>query len=379
MKTFCAYFNQNICRSCTYLEQTYPDQIQHKETTLLASLNISRESLLPTVLSPEKAFRNKAKFSVTGTLEQPIIGLTGESDLDQGREILDCPLHLSKINSAVKDLIPLIQNSKLVPYSIAERKGELKGIIIFYTEATDSMYIRLVVRSKESIDRIKKYLSDWIQSHPFVKSFSLNIQPQPHAILEGSEEIYLTPESSIQLSLNQVKMGLSPQGFVQTNQLVATKLYETAALWVKDTKAHKFLELFCGQGAFSFFVGPVVKECLGVEINPKAIQNAQKTVEHQGLKNLRFIAEDAKNMRSTLASFGADVILVNPPRRGLGESLDMIKNSGAAHVIYSSCSHESLARDLKELEKSYKIEKAQIFDMFPHTKHFETLVLLKLQ
>lgn len=365
MADFCAYFKENICRSCTLLETDYNHQIILKEETLKAALG--SVEILPSVRSQISGFRNKAKIVVSGTEENPILGLLE-------KEILDCPVHDPIINKILHHLVPFIRQCKLVPYSVAEKKGELKGIILFHGDET---YVRFVLRSKEGLDRVKKNLPPFLHAHPEITSVSVNIQPIHQAILEGEEEISLGPQNFIRQSFGNLKMRLRPQAFVQTNQQVAAKLYETAASWVKEKKVERFLELFSGQGAFSFHSAPYVKEATGVEINPEAVLMASATAQELGLSHLKFISLDAGKSGEIIRSMNPDLILVNPPRRGLSESLPLLKETNAEWLIYSSCSVESLRKDLVELASHYEVVKAQLFDMFPHTAHFETLVLLR--
>lgn len=378
MNSFCSYFNQGICRSCSIIELSYAEQIYSKELTLVEALGVS-VNLQPTVKSRELGFRNKAKITVTGSIDQPILGLSGEDNLDQGREILSCPVHHPKINDLLLKLKYFVTEAKLIPYSISEMKGELKGFIIFYSEISDEMYLRFILRSQESITRLQKFLPRLIQEAPHLKVVSANIQPIPHAILEGEFEIILTQNDHLNHVLENETIDLGPRAFVQTNQEVATRLYQTAAKWVQELNINKFSELFCGQGAFSFFAAPVIESGLGIEINPEAIKRAQETARKRGLSHLNFIAADASGIQKELEKFSPNLVLVNPPRRGLGKSVELLLAGNYQYLIYSSCSHETLALDFERLKGNYEIVKSQIFDMFPHTKHFETLVLLKLR
>lgn len=348
------------------METDYDVQIELKENVLKSAIG-SDIKILPTVKSTLTGFRNKAKIIVSGPLENPVLGL-----LDT--ELLDCPVHDPTINRLLHDLIPFIRNAKLTPYSVSERKGELKAIIIFHSDET---YVRFVLRSKESIDRIKKNLPSLLSSHPEIGPVSVNIQPVHQAILEGDEEIPLTPETTVEHHYSSFSMKLRPQGFVQTNQQVAAKLYQTAADWVKETKIQKFLELFSGQGAFSFHCAQYVSEATGIEINQDAVEMATENAKEMKLSHLKFISLDAGKAGAILESKKPDLILVNPPRRGLAEAATLLLNAAPEWIIYSSCSVESLGPDLKKLAGSYSVERAQIFDMFPHTAHFETLVLLR--
>jgi 23S rRNA (uracil747-C5)-methyltransferase len=375
MNSFCDYFNASICSSCSKIEATYSHQIKTKEEILLQALQGQKlPALLPTIISAQTQFRNKAKMIVTGTTENPIIGLEGLGSLDEGREILNCPIHAPEINHA----LPLIKNfitlAKLTPYQISSKTGELKGVILFYSQTSESMYLRFVLRSKESVDRIKKHLPSLLTDIAPLKVVTINIQPVPHALLEGKEEIYLTPEHFLTHQLENIFFKIHPEGFIQTNQEVAAKLYTTAGSWIKEIQVKKFSELYCGQGAFSFFAAPFIEKGLGIEINSKAVEVANQTAKLHQFDHLHFKVADASKVMEELKNFNPDMILVNPPRRGLAEAIDILSHLKPSHLIYSSCNFETLAKDLNQLKNYYEIKRIQIFDMFPHTHHFETLV-----
>lgn len=175
MQNFCNYYNEGTCRSCDLIQSDYPDQINFKNRLLEDALKgIGHPEFLPPVLSPEKQFRNKAKLVVTGPLSNPIIGLSGIENLDQGREILSCPLHLPAINEVLPTIKEFITQIKLPPYSIADKRGELKGIILFTSDKNQDGYLRFILRSKESIDRIKKHLNYLTDKHPWIIQMFLN-------------------------------------------------------------------------------------------------------------------------------------------------------------------------------------------------------------
>lgn len=365
-QTFCAYFNQGTCTSCDLITMDYADQIVRKENMLTEALkDFKLPKLLPTERSALTNFRNKAKLVVTGTKDSPVIGLID-------RELMDCQLHVPVINELLHELPEFIKAASLDPYQISAKKGELKGIIVFYSETTKETYLRFIVRSKESIDRIKKHAG--MLKH--VECLSVNIQPIAHAILEGEEEIFISEMKSIHHKIGHVNVSLGPRAFVQTNQRMAEKLYETAAEWVKESHSDKFMELFCGQGAFSFFCAPVIKEGLGIEINEDAVKVANQTAKDAKLLHLKFKSADAAHVEDEILKFDPDIMLVNPPRRGLASAVQLLIKQKPETIIYSSCNYETLASDLKILKDSYKIKRIKIFDMFAHTSHFETLVEL---
>ncbi len=386
MGLLCRYYNSNACRSCQLIEQDYCDQVRAKEQVILSALNfLGAFSLEPSCESSQQGFRNRAKMVVTGTVQQPVIGIQGEVGyLDKGRELLACPIHHPKLNELWAALPDFIRRFNLVPYQIEARVGELKGMIAFYSPLSGEMYLRFVLRSQECISRLKKLLPELQLKFPALTCVSANLQPIAHAILEGPEEIFLTARKFIHHQLGLLQLKLAPQAFVQTNVEVATALYQTAGRWIAEAfdrgqknPVGKALELFCGQGAFSFFAAPSASALFGIEINADAVRAANETAATLGLHHLQFKQADATTAKEEIDEFNPDLILVNPPKRGLGEVGLLIKDFRPKHLIYSSCSIQTLAADLLKLAKDYRVKRVQLFDMFPHTAHFETLVWLE--
>ncbi|OFZ22874.1 MAG: 23S rRNA (uracil-5-)-methyltransferase RumA [Bdellovibrionales bacterium GWB1_55_8] len=379
MTSICPYFDQGQCRSCTWIERDLSVQLKAKEDRVRETLALPPGvTLLNSVRSPILGFRNRAKMSVTGTVEDSIIGIVGESVIDEGQDLSSCPIHHPKLNELIQSLPAAIRTYRLMPYNIAQRRGELKGIIAFYSPGSGQMYLRFVLRSKEAVSRIRKLVPELQSSFPSLVCISANIQPVPHAILEGPEEIILTERSTIDHPLGAFRLKLAPQAFVQTNVFVATQLYQTAAEWISLARPEKMLELYCGQGAFSFFAAGNAGRILGIEINPEAVKTANATAQELGYPHVSFKQADATQVDSEIRDFHPDLILVNPPRRGLAQGIELIRRHQPSHVIYSSCWIESLSQDVRALAQHYRIDRIQLFDLFPHTEHFETLVWLKL-
>jgi 23S rRNA (uracil747-C5)-methyltransferase len=379
MPSFCPYFNQGQCRSCDLIELEYSAQMGEKEKVVLSMLGADLK-LEPSVLSSPQGFRNRAKMSVTGTIEKPVIGLVGDTNLDNGRELLRCPIHHPKLNELIAKLPEYITRFNLYPYSIKQRRGELKGLIAFYSPHSRQMYLRFILRSKDCVSRLIKMLPAFQTEFPELVCVTANLQPIPHAILEGKEEIYLTEKHFIDHELSThgrlIRLRLAPQAFVQTNVEIATELYQTAARWISEAGSKRTLDLYCGQGAFSFFAAPFSESVLAVEINADAVRSATESASEQGITHLQFKCADATQIQDDVEKFNPDLVLVNPPRRGLGDAVRMLHKCAPRHIFYSSCSIETLSADLKKLSPHYEIKRLQIFDMFPHTRHFETLVWL---
>lgn len=272
-------------------------------------------------------------------------------------------------------ILLFITRAGLTPYHVVKRRGELKYILLTENQHGEKL-LRFVLRSKQKVKQINNNLPWFLAQLPTLKVITVHIQPVPMAIIEGEQEIYLTNQQAIPEVLNQIPLWIRPQSFFQTNRLMAERLYSTAQQWVKPLAAKSIWDLFCGVGGFGLHCATKAVKLTGIEMSPRAISCAKASARALGFTEANFIALDS-NAFDIAQQNRPDLVIVNPPRRGLGESLSLALNQMAApYLLYSSCNPVSLAADLARLV-NYQIEKVQLFDLFPHTSHYEVLTLLK--
>ena len=373
----CQWFKTYHCRSCELLDFSYAETLKIKEAKLISLFPEVFDKLRPTVGLDAKVSgsRNKAKFAVHMAGEEIQFGFYDNSL--NFKTLEECPLHMPGLNEILPVLKIKLKEFKINPYSVVDKKGELKYVILSKNESHTEILIRFVLRSKESLDRLKKMAKILQEEWPIIKVLTANFQPEHKAILEGDEEIVLSEKSHILNTFGSVHLTLGPRSFFQVTPEIAGKLYQVAGDFVRDLKVTSFLDLFCGVGAFSFFAAINCPKVFGVEISKEAIECARASIFLNNIKKeIRFEALDVENYLHTKIEI-YDAILVNPPRRGLNQSI--IKNIIAMSprvIFYSSCNAETLARDFEMLKISYDILHVQIFDMFPFTEHFETLMIL---
>lgn len=368
--TGCHHYDAHRCRSCTLLEVARPDQLADKAEH--ARGLIECPVWLPTVAGPDFGFRNKAKMVVGGTVGAPSLGIL-DRDL-VGVDLRDCPLHSPGLLAALDVVGGWVGETGLVPYDVAARAGELKHVLL--TESPDGeLLLRLVMRSTAQEARVRSRLSGLRERLPRLRVCTINVQPEHKAVLEGEREIVLTDESTLPLRLaTGVTLHLGPRAFFQTNTGVAETLYVQARSWL-DREAGSVWDLYCGVGGFALHLAGPGREVTGIEVSAPAIEAARRSAAEAGL-DVRFEAADAASY--ALASEDPPrVVVVNPPRRGIGAELsDWLERSGVERVVYSSCNAESLARDLALMPSLRPVE-ARVLDMFPHTTHYEVIVLLE--
>ncbi|GAA5106082.1 23S rRNA (uracil(747)-C(5))-methyltransferase RlmC [Orbus sasakiae] len=369
----CRYYEQQKCLSCQWITKPYAEQIDEKQQTLSSQLSaLKPKSILSPMTSPTVAFRNKAKMAVLGTVERPVLGIMTNGE---AVDLCDCPLYSDNMRFTLYKIRKLIKKLQLVPYNIRRKKGEIKFVIL--TEAQDQFMLRFVLRSDKDRPKITAALSDIQASIPQITVISINIQPQHAAILEGEQEYVLTKQQQFPIELNHIPLFIEKGSFFQTNTFVAGQLYLTAKQWLATLSINLIWDLFCGVGGFGLHCITPSRQLIGIEINSEAIECAKQSAAKIGYDKIRFQSLDASQFTHLHVDDHPDLILVNPPRRGLGLTLvNDLQHISPQFILYSSCNLETLVSDLHYLT-DYQVNYAQLFDMFPHTPHMEVLVLLE--
>lgn len=370
----CALFDARRCHSCQWIEQPTGDQLCAKMTdlrTLLADLPVT-EWCAP-VSGPEQGFRNKAKMVVSGSVEKPLLGMLHRDGTPE--DLTDCPLYPASFQAIFAVLKPFIARAGLTPYNVARKRGELKYLLLTESQHTGGMMLRFVLRSQAKLEQLRAALP-WLQAQlPQLRVISVNIQPVHMAIMEGETEIFLTEQQALAENFNGVPLWIRPQSFFQTNPVVASALYATAREWVRALPVRHMWDLFCGVGGFGLHCATAEMTLTGIEIAPEAIACAKQSAAELGLTDLHFQALDSTQF-ATAQTDAPQLVLVNPPRRGIGQALcDYLSRMAPPYIVYSSCNARTMAADLHALP-GYRVERVQLFDMFPHTAHYEVLTLL---
>jgi 23S rRNA (uracil747-C5)-methyltransferase len=212
--------------------------------------------------------------------------------------------------------------------------------------------------------------------HPWANVISCNIQPLPAAVLEGPDEVLLTPQRFMRERYGPVTLLCAPQSFIQVTHEVAAQLYQAAAQHVQENQFSSALDLFCGIGGFSYAVAPYVQNITGVELSTAAIESARAAATFNGPAQPLFFAADADTFNLAEVTPQPELVIVNPPRRGLSSDiLQRLMQLAPRSILYSSCNPATFARDVRILLDSggYTLDAAQPFDMFPLTHHCEVL------
>ncbi len=377
----CDYFDAGVCRSCPSMGVPYAEQLAAKQARVAATLPAGPGVVWDEPYAgPESGFRTKSTMAVGGTPDAPTLGIL---DADRhGVDLSACGLLGPATAEAMPVLRSVIAEAGLRPYDVPRRSGELKYVHVI--EAADGrLLVRFVLRSTGQLGRLRRALPRLRELLPGAAVVSVNLLPEHKALTAGSEEILLTDERTLPMPVGDVTLHVAPGAFVQTNGAVAGALYRQAGAWIDavagarpdPTRPLSVLDLYCGVGGFALHAAGPGRVVRGVEVSAAAVESARRSADEAGL-DARFEVGDATAV--TVAGEAApDLLVVNPPRRGLGRQLAArIESADIPVVVYSSCYATSLARDLAAMP-SLQVERARLFDMFPQTDHAEVLTLLR--
>lgn len=370
----CSYFDAGVCRSCTLMGVPYSEQLEGKERLardLLAPFGDAE--WLPPVASAESGYRNKAKMVIGGTVDAPTVGILDEAG--RGVDLRECGICAPGIRAALPVLAEFVTRQRLEPYDVPARRGELKFVLV--TESPDGeLMVRFVARSEATVDRVRSGLPWLLERLPSARVVTVNLQPEHKAVVEGDTDVVLTRDAALPMRMGPVSLRLRPQSFFQTNTAVAVALYEQVASWVDAVSPASVWDLYCGVGGFALHVAAPGRRVVGVETSKEAVRSARASAAAAGLPQVAFRAGDATAFALGAAT-APELVIVNPPRRGIGAELsDWLEESGVPSVVYSSCNPRSLAHDLARMP-SYRIRAGRVLDMFPQTGHMEVAVLLE--
>lgn len=368
----CDYFDAGACRSCTFMGIPYEVQLRRKQEDVQERLaRVAPEVVWRSPFaSPEAGFRNKAKLVVGGSPGALTLGILDREG--RGVDLQGCGLYPQALSAAFGPVARWLERLQVPPYDVPRRRGELKHVLLTVSPDEELM-LRLVLRSDRHLPRLRDALPRLLAELPSLVVVSVNLQPEHKAVLEGQHEVLLTEQEHLTMSIGGVPLHLRPGGFFQTNTAAATALYETATAWVRDVSPTSVLDLYCGVGGFALHAArvlPAGTPVRGLEISTEAVAAARTTAAELG------VAADFGTGDADAATADADLVVVNPPRRGIGALTQALERSSARHLVYSSCDVASLARDLADLP-SWVAQEARLVDMFPQTGHHEVVVRLQ--
>ncbi len=410
VKPVCPYHKQ--CGGCQIQAMSYEAQLQFKENKVKNNLvriggfdQLFIESVMEPVVGMEQPwhYRNKAQFPVGTDKDGRIITGFYAGRTHSIIANTDCALGVEENEPILQKVLAYMQNEKVSAYDETTGQGLVRHILIRKGFTSGEIMVCLVINGK-SLPKEDRLVST-LREIPGMTSIWLNYNTKNTNVIMGTEGRVLWGQNTItdvihRRSIEEINSGkdclrydskenapqgitfaISPLSFYQVNPIQTEKLYSLALEYAGLTGEETVWDLYCGIGTISLFMAQCAKEVHGVEIVPQAIEDARKNAERNHIENATFYVGKAEEVLPRLYEeehIFADVICVDPPRKGCDEAcLNTIIKMAPKRIVYVSCDSATLARDLKYLcENGYEIRKVRAVDQFGQTVHVETVCLL---
>ncbi|HEX8020808.1 23S rRNA (uracil(1939)-C(5))-methyltransferase RlmD [Mucilaginibacter sp.] len=396
-EAFCEHFG--TCGGCKWQHMTYEAQLKFKQKSVVDALSrlakINVDGIMPIVPSPaDKYYRNKLEFTFSnkrwlydgenkedGTLNMNALGFHIPGRFDKILDVNHCYLQAEPSNSLRNEIRDFTIQQGYTYYDLRNHSGMLRNLIV-RTSSTGEIMVIVVFAYAEK-EEINKLMSHVDTRFPEITSLLyIENQKKNDTIFDQDVIAFKGPEY-IHEEMNGIKFRIGPKSFYQTNSIQALRLYEITRDFAGFKGDELVYDLYTGAGTIANFVAGHVREVVGVEYVPTAIEDAKVNSAINNITNTKFYAGDMKDV--LVADFVAehgkpDVIITDPPRAGMHpDVVARLMEIEAPKIVYVSCNAATQARDLLVLKEKYDTVKIQPVDMFPHTQHVENVVLLVLR
>ena len=391
----------NSCGGCELLALDYKKQLEIKKQIVLNNLknigSLELEGKYEKTIGMDNPYKFRNKLQVPyGVRNDEIIYGFYARRTHYIIPFINCPVCFEGsqvILDAIKNVLDVFSISI---YNEETKLGIFREVFLRSSNDNKQVSITYIVNDKKvNEDRIKYYkkfdeaVRDNISKKECIYKIvtsTLNINTEDNNVLMGKTNILLYGMGYIEDSIGSVNYRISPQSFYQVNMLMTKDLYTKVLEYGNFDGSETVLDLFCGIGTISLYIASKVKKVVGIEIVDSAIENAKENAKINNITNAEFITGDVNenllvSLSEKIDSHKFDCIVVDPPRKGLSaSSIDTILKINPKKIIYVSCDSATLSRDLKiilEKNPNFNISKLSNVDMFPHTMHIETIVLIE--
>ncbi|EIF6174176.1 23S rRNA (uracil(1939)-C(5))-methyltransferase RlmD [Clostridium perfringens] len=380
----CAIYKR--CGGCKLQHASYKAQLDFKWDRVkdcVSKIGKLDPSIVKYPLGMEEPWRYRNKVQL------PIGLINGEVKIGffapRSHDIIDmesCLIQDEIGDKVVKLTREWIEKFNIRPYNVDgeyDEKGIVRHIMIRRGFTTNEVMVVLVTNG-EKLPHKEEFVDLMVKNIPGIKSVIQNINSKKTNVILGLESKTLWGEDTISDYIGDFRFNISPLSFFQVNPIQTEVLYGKALEYANLTGNEEVFDAYCGTGTITLFLSQKAKKVYGVEIIPQAIDNAWINAKENKVENVEFFVGESEVVIPDLINKGvkADVVVVDPPRKGCDKKLlDAITNIDAKKIVYVSCDPSTLGRDLAILEENgYKTLEVQPVDMFPNTAHIENVALL---
>lgn len=382
IKPLCPHFSE--CGGCTHQRIPYEVQLGQKECEVLKlfeKADIKGFQYEGIEKSPlEFQYRNKMEFTFGNLTKEGemTLGMHQSGKFYNILPIEQCKIVDDDYNILLKTISDYCRRKELSFYKKMSHEGYLRYLVIRKSFRRNELLVNIITTTQvehdfsDLVDELLKLnLNNTLVGFLHTKNDSLSdaVKNEGYDVLYGRD--YIVEE------ILGLKFKISAFSFFQTNSLGAEKLYSVVQEYLGDAKGKVIYDLYCGTGTITQIVSQKADKVYGIELIEEAIEAAKENVKLNNIDNIEFIVGDVGEKLKEIDE-KPDLIIIDPPRPGVGpKALQQIIDYGVPQMVYVSCNPKTLVENLKDMiNAGYKAEKMRLVDMFPHTPHVETVVLM---
>ena len=367
------------CGGCQLQNLTYGQQLRYKQVKCIRLLG--KFCRVGEIIGMENPYhyRNKVQAAFALDRHSNIISGVYQSSSHKIVPVTVCMTEDEKADEIIGTIRRLLKNFKLRPYNEDTGRGFLRHVLVKRGFKSGQIMVVLVTGTRD-FPKKKDFVATLLKIHPEITTVVQNVNNQKTSMVLGNRSEVLFGDGYITENLGDFVFRISPKAFYQINPIQTEVLYNTTLEFAGLTGKETVIDAYCGTGTIGIFASPKAKKVVGVELNPDAVKDARVNAKLNSAENTEFYNADAGEFLADAAASNEkyDVVIMDPPRSGSTvKFLKSVVKLAPKTVVYVSCNPETLARDLMFLVRNgYKVKKIQPVDMFPHTNHVETVVLL---
>ena len=367
------------CSGCQLSNMTYEQQLEWKQKDTEKLLgSFGKVSKIIGADDPYN-YRNKVQAVFRSDRNGRIISGVYQSSRNGIVGIDSCMLDDKRADEIIVGIRDLLRSFKLHPYDEGTERGFLRHVLVRVGKNTGEILVTLV-GGNSMFPKKHDFVKALVKRFPDITTVTFSVNRTPEMLLLGENNEVLYGEGYITDILCGKRFRISPHSFYQINHAQTEKLYDYAIKAAKLTKKDVLLDAYSGIGTIGIIASDYVKQVQGIEYNASAVRDAVKNCHENGLtRNIAFNRGDAGEFLEKKAKLGThyDAVILDPARTGADRKfLNSLVKIAPERIVYISCNPATQARDMKTLTKKYTVTDIQPFDMFPHTRLVETVVLL---
>ena len=394
---FCQHFG--VCGGCQWQMLPYQKQLQYKQKQVEANLQRIGKLSLPELepiagASPITRYRNKLEYTFSNkrfllreelhneeiTTQMNVAGFHARGLFDKVVDIIECHLQPEPTNAIRLAIKKFALDNGYSFYDIREHNGFMRTVQMRICRSGEIMVN--IVLGNDDREKREALLASISQQFPSITTLLYTVNTKRNDSLYDLDPVIYTGKGFVIETLEQYSFKIGPKSFFQTNTSQAENLYRITREFAELTGVETVYDLYCGTGSIGIFVSGNAKKVIGVEMVKEAIDDAKENAAYNGIGHAEFFTGDVSEVCNDafFAEHGRpDVIITDPPRAGMSETLvKKILAMEAPLVVYVSCNPATQARDLHLLGEKYTVTRVRPVDMFPHTHHIENVVQLKI-